>query len=136
MVCSFARWPADDGPFETRVPAQAEVQRRLVLRGEAASSGHPWHLLVAAPEQGDLGADRAAVTGGSFQFEFDPFVFGSHRVLVHQQGPILVGHDNVQHSAIPQVRQGDGASVIGVRDSDRRGHIDKSAGAVIEPDAL
>ena len=114
MVCSFARRPADHGLFHLRIFAQAEMQAALVLRGEAAAAGNFLHLLLAVPEQRDLRADRAAVAGGAFQFEFDPLIFRRHRVLVDQQRALLVGDHNIEHAAIPQVRQRDGAAVVSI----------------------
>src|ERR1700704_2589552 len=70
----LAGWPANDGLFKTRVPAQTEMQPPLILCGEAAASGNLLHLLPAAPEKRNLGADRASVTHRSFQFKFDPLV--------------------------------------------------------------
>src|ERR1700724_835022 len=132
----LAGGPANHGPFKTRVLAQTEMQSPLILCGKTAASGNLLHLLPPAPEKSNLGADRASVTRRSFQFELDPLVFRSHRVLVYQQRPILVGHDNVENTTIPQIGEGQGTPVVGIRDSDRRGHIDKSAGAVIQPDPL
>src|SRR6266851_4770877 len=104
----LAGWPANDGPFKTRVPAQTEMQPPLILCGETAAAGNLLHLLPAAPEKSNLGADRASVTHRSFQFKFDPLVFRSHCVLVYQQWPILVGHDNVENATIPQIGEGYG----------------------------
>ena len=110
------------------------MQPALVLRGETAASGNFLHLLLAVPEQRDLGADRAAVAGGAFQFKLDPLIFRRHRVLVNQQRPLLVGDHNVEHAAIPQIRQRDRAAIVSVGDADRLGDIDKFAGAIVQPD--
>ena len=112
------------------------MQPPLVLRGETAAAGNFLHLLLAVPEQRHLRADRAAVAGGAFQFEFDPLVFRRHRVLVNQQRPLLIGDHHVEHAAIPQIRQRHRAPVIRVGDADRLRHIDKLAGAIVQPHPL
>ena len=136
MVCSFARRPANYGLFDLRIFAQAKMQAPLVLRGEAAASGNFLHLLLAVPEQRDLGADRAAVAGGPFQLKFDPLIFRRHGVLVDQQRALLIGDHDIEHAAVPQIGKRDRAAVISVADSDRLGHIDKLAGAIVQPNRL
>src|SRR5580700_7008831 len=108
----------------------------LILRGEAATARNLLYLLLAVPEERDLSANRTAVARGSFQLKFDPFIFWRHRVLVNQQRTLLVGHHNVEHAAIPEVRQRDGAAVVNVADSNRLSHIDKFSGAIVQPQPL
>ena len=97
----FARRPADHGFINMRIFAQAEMQPPVILRGKSAAAGHFLDLLLAIPEQCDLRADRAPVTCGSFQFEFDPLIFWRDGVLVKKQRAVLIGDDNVEHAAIP-----------------------------------
>src|SRR5208282_6435434 len=59
---NFARWPANDGFLNVRVPAQTEMQPPVVLSSETTAARNFLHLLLAIPKHCDLGTDRAAVT--------------------------------------------------------------------------
>ncbi len=101
------------------------------MRGKTTATGNFLRLLLAIPEHRDASADRAAVAGGSFQLKLDPLVLRRHRVLVHQQWPILVGDRDVEDAAVPQVGKRDRTTVVSVADSDGLGDIDKFPGAVV-----
>ena len=73
---------------------------------------------------------------GALQLKLDPLVLGRHGVLVQQEPSVLVGNDDVERAAIPEIGQGNRATVGGVGDSDRLGHVHKLACAVIEPKLL
>src|SRR6266536_298391 len=89
----LAGWPADHGLVDARVLAQAEVQAPLILRGEAAASGHFLDLLLTIPVDRHLRPDRAAIARRAFQLELDPRILRRDRILVNQERPVLMRDD-------------------------------------------
>ena len=57
-------------------------------------------------------------------------------VLVDQQRSALVRHDDIERAGVPQIRQRDGAAVIGVGGAHRLRDVGEVAEAVVDPDAL
>src|SRR5262245_51173018 len=130
--------PADDSLVDRGAGSQPEVQRPLVLRAEAGSARDLLHLLLAVPEHGDLGPDRAAVraaawraagTARPFEIEPDPGAPGRHLVAVEQQRPALVGDDDVEGAAIPEVGDGDRSAVVAIRRADHLGDVEEASRA-------
>ena len=134
LHCS--RGPADDGFLDLRILSQPEVQPAIVLRRKSAAAGDLLHLLLAVPEQRNLGANGAAVALCAFEVEFDPVISGCDGVFVNQQWATLVGDHRIEDAAVPQIGQRDRAAIVGVGHADSLGNIFKFAGAVVDPDFL
>src|SRR5439155_17982066 len=83
----------------------------------------------------NTGADGAAITLRPFQLELYPLILRYYRVFVNQEWPFLVGDDDVEHAAIPQVGERDSAAVVSIRDADGLGDIDELA-ILVKPDAF
>ena len=92
---NFAGWPANDRLFDVGIPAQAEMQGPLIFGAKAAAAGDFLHLLPSVPKQPYLRADGAAITGGPFEFKFDPPIFRRHLVLIDEQRAFLIGDHQV-----------------------------------------
>src|SRR3954465_1070009 len=106
--------PADDGLLHLRGLAQAEMERALILGRVSAPPRDLLQLLLPVPRQADLRPDGASVGGLAPQIEADPSVLGGDRVFEHEEGAPLVGHDDVQDAAVPEVDEDDGAAVVRV----------------------
>ena len=126
-----ARRPADHDAVDRARRAQAVVQAPLVLRAEAAAAADFLHLPLAVPVQLDARADRAAVARRALELERDPVAPRLHGVLVDQQRTALVGDDDVEHAAVRQIGERDGAAVVGVGRADDLRHLGEAAGAVV-----
>src|SRR5271163_181370 len=112
------------------------MQPAIILGGKAAASGDLLRLLLSVPEECDLCADCAAIAGGAFELKFDPLVGGRYRVLVEQERALLIGYDNIEHAAIPEIGESDGASIVSVGDANGLGYVDELSGSIIQPDSL
>ena len=53
------------------------MQPPVILRREAVAAGDVLNLLLAIPEQRNLGANRAAIALGAFELELDPVISGA-----------------------------------------------------------
>ena len=94
-------------------------------------------LLLAIPEKRYLRADGTAIAAGAFEFELDPLIFGSDRILINQQGTALIGNDNVKHATSSKVNQCHGSSIVSVGDpTDLCDVHDRLARSVVHPNAL
>ena len=72
----------------------------------------------------------------TLELELDPVAAGLDRVAVDEQRPALIGHDDVEHAAIAEIGQRDGAAVEGVCRADHLRHVGEPAGAVVHPHPL
>src|SRR5579872_664955 len=132
----FTRRPADYRFLDLRILAQPEMQATIVLCGKACTPGNFLLLLLAIPKERNLRTDRATIAGRSFQLKLDPLVLGRNSVFVNQQRSLLIGDDNVEHATIPEVGEGYGPAVIGIRNAHSLGNIDKLSGPIVQPHAL
>src|SRR6266496_2141951 len=130
----LARGPTNDCFLDLGIFAQTKVKLALILCTESTAAGDNLHLFLPVPEKGDFRSDRAAIAGCSLEFEVDPVVLGSYRVLVNEQRTSLVGHDHVKHAAVPEIDEGHGTAVVGVGNTHGLGNIHELAGAIIHPD--
>ncbi len=69
------------------------------------------------------------------RFEFDPVIAGRHGVAIQQQRAAFVGDDRIEHAAISEIGQGDGAAVVDIGYADQLSHLFELAGTVVDPDA-
>src|SRR5690606_3607135 len=106
--------PSNDNLIDGIGRAQAEVQPPLALRGEAAAPAHLLDLPPAVPGHLDARADRAAVARRALEVERNPPPARLDGIRVDQQGPLLVGHYDVENAAVRQVGKGHRAAVVRV----------------------
>jgi hypothetical protein len=132
----LARRPTNHRLIDLRILSQAKMKAPVILGGEAGSSRDILHLPLTIPVQCDLRADRAAVAGGTLKVKFNPLILGRNRILLYQQGTILIGDHSVKHATIPQISQRDRTAIIGVGNADGLSDINELSGAIIQPDTL
>src|SRR6516225_5333109 len=128
--------PANYGFLNLGILAKSEVQAALILGSETTATRNFLDLFLAVPEDGDLRADSTAIAFCAFEREFDPLVFGRHRIFIDEQRAPLIGHDNIENAAVPKIRKGHGAPVVGIGHANGLGHIDEFAAAVVEPEVF
>src|SRR5678815_4107741 len=91
----------------------------LVLRAEPGRGRDLLRLHLAVPMQFDARTDRRpmrlarAEAGhyGRLELKLDPVPAWLDGVAVHQQGAALIRHQDVEHAAVPEVGECNGASV-------------------------
>ena len=133
-------------PCRSSAPApRPKCSAPLVLRAEARSARHLLHLLLAVPEHGRPrrrsrcgSCTRRARCRAARAFEIEPDPGAARRdlVAVEQQRPALVGDDDVERAAIPQVGDGDRSAVVAIRRADHLRDVEKASGAVAHPHLL
>src|SRR5271154_4299473 len=133
---NFTRGPANYGLLEFGEFSQTKMQPPLTLRGKTAATGNFLRLLLAVPEHADLRSDSAAIALCALEFKLDPLVFRRDGVLVDQQRPAFIGHDHIEHAAIPQIREGHGAAVVGISHAHGLRDVDELSAAVVQPDVF
>src|SRR5207249_1445575 len=107
-----ARGPANERAVHLRGLAQAEVDPAVVLARESGVPVHDLELARPARDEEHLRPDGAAVRARAHELERDPVVAWRNAVLVDQRRLALVRDHDVEHTAIEQIRQGDGAAVV------------------------
>src|SRR6266513_1620071 len=126
-----ARGPMNDCAVHLRGPPQPEVEPTVVLARESGASVHDLELAGPARDEEHLRPDGAAVRAGARELERDAVIAGRHRVLVDQRRLPLVRHHHVEHAAVEQVDQRDGAAVVLVGHADLGGDVAPSCQAVV-----
>src|SRR4051812_16024273 len=112
------------------------MQASLVLRAEAVTARNFLNLLLAIPEESDLGTDCAAVARCAFKLKSNPTVFRRGGVPVDEQRAALVSDYYIEHAPVPQINERDRAAIVLVACSNGLRHVHEAARAVIQPDAL
>src|SRR5580700_7380760 len=107
--------PANRHAIDGGTLAQTEMQSPVILRAKTAAPRYLLQLLLPIPEDPHLGADGAAVTGLSFQFELYPVIARRNGIPVKHQGSVLIGYYGIQHAPIPEIGQRDGAPIVNIR---------------------
>src|ERR1035438_5513249 len=94
------------------------MQVAIVFGGESVAAGDGLYLLLAVPEQRNLGADGAAIGFCAFEVKLNPVVAWGDGVFVDQERAALVGDDGVKDAGVPKVGERDRAAIVEVCDAD------------------
>src|SRR5687767_11505695 len=125
--------PANSDCVDFRIFAQAEMKTPLVLRGVATSGDDLLKLLLAFPADADLRAESAAIAGFTSELKINPIAAGFYFVAIKQERTALVCDDDIQHAAILQIGESNGASIVSIFGSDRLRDLDEFSVATVQP---
>src|ERR1051325_8392071 len=130
-----ARGPANARAVHLRALAEAEVDPAVVLARESRAPVHDLELARPARDEQHLRSDGAAVRARAHELERNPVVARRTAGLVHERRLALVRHHDVEHTAIEQIRQGDGPAVVLVGHPYGGGDVDPSRQAAVHQHA-
>jgi hypothetical protein len=106
------------------------------LGGKAIAAGYVLNLLLAVPEQRNLGANGAAIAPGSLEIELNPVIARGDGDFVDEQRAALIRNDGVEYARVPQIGKRDGAAIISVGDAHGLRYVFEFAGAIVHPHLL